>query len=88
MSDKSRVAGTSPAMTIKGRPGAAVRLSERPWAQADRGEKSARCPPYPAASLTTELRSVPIPEISISIVSPCFMFAVAPSVPIQITSPG
>src|SRR3984957_17551948 len=39
-------------------------------------------------SRTTGLLSVPIPLISISIRSPCFIFAVAPSVPIHTTSPG
>ena len=39
-------------------------------------------------SRTTGLLSVPMPLISTSIRSPCFMLAVAPSVPIQMTSPG
>ena len=39
-------------------------------------------------SRTTGLLSVPIPVISISIVSPCLTFSGAPSVPIQTTSPG
>ena len=45
-----------------------------------------RCPPY--GSATTLLRSTPIPEISISQVSPGFMSDGTPSVPIHITSPG
>ena len=36
----------------------------------------------------TGLLSVPTPEISISQMSPSFMFLDVPSVPIQITSPG
>jgi hypothetical protein len=39
-------------------------------------------------SRTTGLLRVPIPAISISIVSPCLTFSGAPSVPIQTTSPG
>jgi hypothetical protein len=39
-------------------------------------------------SATTLLRSTPIPEISISQVSPGFMSDGTPSVPIHITSPG
>jgi hypothetical protein len=45
-------------------------------------------PPNYIPSRTTGLRNVPIPVISTSTVSPCFMFAVAPSVPIHIMSPG
>lgn len=37
---------------------------------------------------TTLLRRTPIPLISISTVSPGFMFCGSPSVPIHITSPG
>jgi len=39
-------------------------------------------------SLTTGLRSTPMPGISTSTTSPSFMFSVAPSVPIHSTSPG
>src|SRR5579872_2936359 len=39
-------------------------------------------------SATNLLRSAPIPVISISTTSPCLRFGEAPSVPIQITSPG
>ena len=42
---------------------------------------------YPP-SRTSGLRSVPMPVISTSQTSPCFMSAVAPSVPIHTTSPG
>ena len=37
---------------------------------------------------TTRLRNTPMPVISISTVSPGFMFCGSPSVPIHITSPG
>src|SRR6185436_17179020 len=40
------------------------------------------------ASATNLLRKVPIPVISISTVSPALISGEAPSVPIQITSPG
>src|SRR6266849_4041136 len=39
-------------------------------------------------SATNRLRSVPMPVISISTTSPAFRSGEAPSVPIQITSPG
>ena len=39
-------------------------------------------------SQTTGLLRVPMPSISMLITSPSFMFSGAPSVPIQITSPG
>src|SRR5579863_3940982 len=39
-------------------------------------------------SATNVLRSVPMPVISTSTVSPALMLGEAPSVPIQITSPG
>src|SRR3954451_12016099 len=41
-----------------------------------------------AASATKRLRSVPMPVISISTTSPALISGEAPSVPIQITSPG
>src|SRR5579872_1624893 len=43
---------------------------------------------HAAFSATNLLRSVPMPVISISTSSPALMFGEAPSVPIQITSPG
>src|SRR5215475_10614925 len=44
--------------------------------------------PFYLASATNLLRSVPIPVISISTTSPALRSGEAPSVPIQITSPG
>ena len=42
----------------------------------------------PSYSLTTGLERVPTPVISISTTSPFLRFSEAPSVPIQMTSPG
>ena len=46
------------------------------------------CVPAGAVSATNRLRKVPMPVISISTTSPALRSGDAPSVPIQITSPG
>ena len=87
----ARASGSSPTRATSGcissRCARGSRRSAPTSARPDR-DAARRPGPDVSPSRTTGLRSTPMPGMSTSTTSPCFMFSGAPSVPIQITSPG